>query len=124
MTPAEARAALQSYDPATGRRINFRIKPGRKTSLRELAKRARAERLAARLVAKAEAPGAARRVDPLERIALVKRLRKPGMTDVEVNEIVRVIDGYLGGCLSAAEWRLWLRRREGSSDRRYPRAVY
>jgi hypothetical protein len=111
MTPAEARAALQSYDPVTGRRINFRIKPGRKTSLRELAKHEKAERLAARLVAKAEARRPARRVDPHERIALVNRLRTPEMTDDEVDELVRVVDGYLSGCLSAAEWRLWLRRR-------------
>jgi hypothetical protein len=50
------------------------------------------------------------------------------MTDDEIDELVRVVDGYLSGRLSAAEWRLWLRRREGSSerlrDRRNPRAVY
>jgi hypothetical protein len=107
---------LESYDLATGRRINFRIKPGRKTSLRDQAKRERAERLAARLVAKAERRGAARLVDPHDRIALVNRLRKPAMSDVEIDELVGAVDGYLSGRLSAAEWRLWLSRR-GEAER-------
>jgi hypothetical protein len=109
MTPAEA------YDPATGRRINFRIKPGRKTYLREQAKRERAERLRAKLIAKAEAREPARRVDPHERIGLVNLLRMPGTSDIEIDEIVRVVDCYLSGCLSAVEWRLWLRRRRESA---------
>ena len=53
-----------------------------------------------------------RRVDPLERAALVKRLRTPEMTDDEVDEIVRVVEVYLSGRLCAADWRTWLRRRE------------
>jgi hypothetical protein len=33
------------------------------------------------------------------------------MTDDEVDEIVRIVDAYLGGRLCAADWRLSLRRR-------------
>jgi hypothetical protein len=43
---------------------------------------------------------------------LVNRLRKPEMMDDDVEEIVRVVDAYLSGRLCAADWRLWLRRRE------------
>jgi hypothetical protein len=85
--------------------------------MREALKRDTAERRAAtaraRLIKKAEASGysSASGVNPLERAALVNRLRKPEMTDDEVDEIVRVVDGYLAGLLCAADWRLWLRRR-------------
>jgi hypothetical protein len=51
-----------------------------------------------------------RRVDPLERAAIVNRFRKPEMTDDEVDELVRIVELYLSGCLCAADWRLWLRR--------------
>ena len=72
----------------------------------------RAARTRARLIEKAEASGhsSARGVNPIERAALVNRLRKPGMADDEVDEIVSVADAYLGGRLCAADWRLWLRR--------------
>jgi hypothetical protein len=30
----------------------------------------------------------------------------------QVDEIVRIVEGYLGGRLRGADWRLWLRRRE------------
>ena len=67
----------------------------------------------ARLIEKAEAGGhsSARGVNPLERAALVNRLRKPEMTDDEVDEIVRVVEVYLSVRLCAADWRLWLRSR-------------
>jgi hypothetical protein len=85
--------------------------------MREALKRDTRERRAAitraRLLEKAEASGhsSARGVNPLERAALVNRLRKPGMADDEVDEIVRIVDAYLSGRLCAADWRLWLRRR-------------
>ena len=62
---------------------------------------------------KAEASGhsSARCINPIERAALSKRLCKPGMTDDEVDEIVGIVDAYLSGCLYAADWRSWLRRR-------------
>jgi hypothetical protein len=68
----------------------------------------------ARLIEKAEANGysAALYVNPIERAALVNRLRKPEMTDDEVDEIVRIVDAYLSGRLCAADWRLWLRHRQ------------
>jgi hypothetical protein len=34
------------------------------------------------------------------------------MTDDEIDEIVRVVDGYLSGRPSAAAWRLWFRSRQ------------
>ena len=85
--------------------------------MREALKRDTAQRRAAmtraRLIEKAEAGGhsSARGVNPLERATLVNRLRKPGMSDNEVDEIVCVIEGYLSGRLCAADWRSWLRRR-------------
>jgi hypothetical protein len=85
--------------------------------MREALKRNTAERRAAttraRLIEKAEASGysSARGVNPLERAALVNRLRKPGITDDEVDEIVRIVEVYLSGRLCAADWRLWLRHR-------------
>jgi hypothetical protein len=68
----------------------------------------------ARLIEKAEANGysAALHVNPIERAALVNRLHKPEMTDHEVDEIVTIVDAYLGGRLCAADWRLWLRHRQ------------
>jgi hypothetical protein len=67
----------------------------------------------ARLIEKAAASGnsSARGVNPIERAALVNRLRKPGMTDDEGDEIVSVVKAYLSGRLCAADWRLWLRHR-------------
>jgi hypothetical protein len=53
----------------------------------------------------------ARCINPIDRAALFKRLCKPGMTDDEVDEILGIVDAYLGGCLCAADWRSWLRRR-------------
>jgi hypothetical protein len=103
---------------AHGRRLRFQIRPSRKQHLREALKRETARRRAAALqadlVETAEAGGVstAHRVDPLERAALVNRLRKPGMGDDEVGDIVRIVDAYLSGRLCAADWRLWLRRRE------------
>jgi hypothetical protein len=43
-----------------------------------------------------------RSVDPLERAAMVKRLRKPEMTDDEIDALVRVVEAYLSGHLRAA----------------------
>ena len=89
-----------------------------KQVMREALKREAGQRRAAtaqaRLIEKAEANGysAALQVNPIQRAALVKRLRKPGMSDDEVDEIVRIVEGYLGGRLRGADWRLWLRRRE------------
>jgi hypothetical protein len=103
---------------ADGRRLRFQIRPSRKQHLREANKRETARRrvavLQADLVERAGAGGVstARRVDPLERAAIVKRLRKPEMTDNEVDELVRIIDAYLSGHLCAADWRSWLRGRE------------
>jgi hypothetical protein len=103
---------------ADGRCLRFQIRPSRKQHLREALKRETARRraaaLQAKLIEKGEAGGVsiARRVDPLERAALVKRLRKPKMTDDDVDELVRIVDAYLSGRLAAADWRLWLRRRE------------
>jgi hypothetical protein len=107
---------------ADGRRLWFRIQPSRKQHLRESLKRETARRraavLQADLVETAEAGGVstARRVAPLERAALVKRLRKPEMNVDEVDELVRVVNAYLSGCLCPADWRLWLRRREGDAN--------
>jgi hypothetical protein len=72
----------------------------------------------ARLIEKAEASGysAALHVNPIERAALVSRLRKPEMTDDEVDEAARIADAYLSGQLCAADWRLWLRRRAGAAS--------
>jgi hypothetical protein len=101
-----------------GRRLAFQIRPSAKQVMREALKRDAARRRAAatraRLIEKAEATGysSARGVNPLERAALVKRLRKPGMRDDEVDEIVGVVEAYLRGCLCSADWRLWLHRRE------------
>jgi hypothetical protein len=107
---------------AEGRRVRFQIRPSRKQHKREALKRETARRrvsvLQADLVERAEAHGVstARRVDPLERAALVKRLRRPKMTDEEVDEIVTIVDAYLGGGLCAADWRSWLRRREDAAS--------
>jgi hypothetical protein len=107
---------------ADGRRLRFQIRPSRKQHLREALKRETARRRAAALqadlVERAEVGGVstARRVDPLERASLVKRLRKPEMTDDQVDEIVRIVDAYLSGRLCAADWRLWLRRRRDAAS--------
>jgi hypothetical protein len=88
-----------------------------KQVMREAFKRDTRERRAAtaraRLIEKAEASGysSARGVNPLERAALVSRLRKPEMTDDEIDEIIQIVEVYLSGRLCAADWRLWLRRR-------------
>jgi hypothetical protein len=88
-----------------------------KQVMREALKRDTAQRRSAIpracLIEQAEASGysSPRGVNPLERAALVNRLRKPEMTDDEVDEIVRVVEAYLRGCLCSADWRLWLRRR-------------
>jgi hypothetical protein len=105
------------YD-GDGRRLAFQIRPSANQIMREALKRDTAERRAAiaraRLIEKAEASGysSASGVNPIQRAALVNRLRKLGMSDNEVDEIVRVVEGYLSGRLCAADWRLWLRRRE------------
>ena len=90
--------------------------------MREALKRDAAQRRAAitraRLIEKVDASGysSASGVNPLERAALVNRLRKPDTTEDDVEEIVRVVDAYLSGRLCAADWRLWLRRRgDGAS---------
>jgi hypothetical protein len=107
----------ERYD-ADGRRLAFQIRPSAKQVMREVLKRDTAQRRSAttraRLLEKAEASGhsSARGVNPLERAALVNRLRKPEMTDDEVDEIVGVVEAYLSGRLCAADWRSWLRRRE------------
>jgi hypothetical protein len=64
------------------------------------------------LIEKASGYSSASGVNPLERAALVNRLREPGMTDDEGDEIVKIVEGYLSGRLCAADWRLWLRHRE------------
>jgi hypothetical protein len=110
-------AFSERYD-ADGRRLGFQIRPSANQVMREALKRDTAQRRAAiaraRLVEKAEASGysSASGVNPLERAALVNRLRNPGMTDDEVDEIVRIVDAYLSRRLCAADWRSWLRRRE------------
>jgi hypothetical protein len=107
----------ERYD-ADGRRLAFQIRPSAKQVMREALKRDAAQRRAAvtraRLIEKAEANGYSAHVNPLERAALVNRLRKPEMTDHEVDEIVSVVDAYLSRRLCAADWRLWLRRRAGA----------
>jgi hypothetical protein len=109
-------AFSERYDD-DGRRLAFQIRPSANQVMREALKRDTAKRRAAalqvRLIKKAEASGysSARGVNPFERAALVNRLRKPGMTDDEVDKIVSVVDAYLGGRLCAADWRSWLRRR-------------
>jgi hypothetical protein len=108
------------YD-SDGRRLTFQIRPSANQVMREALKRDTAMRRAAitraRLIEKTEASGhsSARGVNPIERAALVNRLRKPGMTDDEVEELVRVVEAYLGGGLCLADWRLWLRGRRGVS---------
>ena len=90
------------YD-SDGRRLTFQIRPSANQVMREALKRDTAMRRAAitraRLIEKAEAGGhsSARGVNPLERAALVNRLRKPGMGDDEVDEIVRIVDAHLSG---------------------------
>jgi hypothetical protein len=107
---------------ADGRRLRFQIRPSRKQHLRESLKRETARQrgaaVQARLVEKAEAGvvSIARRVDPLERAAIVKRLRKPEMTDEEADEILTIVNAYLSGRLRAADWRLWLRRRASAAS--------
>ena len=110
-------AFTERYD-ADGRRLAFQIRPSANQVIREALKRDTPERRAAatraRLIEKAEASGcfSARDINPIERAALVNRLRKPRMTDEEVDEIVTIVDAYLGGRLCAADWRLWLRHRQ------------
>ena len=105
-----------------GRRLAFQIRPSANQVMREALKRDTRERRAAiartRLIEKAEASGhsSARCANPIERAHLVNRLRKPGMTDDEIDEIVRVVDAYLSSRLCAADWRLWLRRRAGAAS--------
>jgi hypothetical protein len=107
---------------ANGRRLRFQIRPSRKQHLREAIKRETARRRAAALRAdlvervKVGGVSTARRVEPLERAALVKRLRKPEMTEDEVDELVRIVDAYLSSRLCAAGWRSWLRRREDAAS--------
>jgi hypothetical protein len=109
-------AFLERYD-GDGRRLAFQILPSAKQGMREALKRDSAQRRAAitraRLIEKAEASGnsSAQGANPIERAALVKRLRKPGMRDDEVDEIAQIVELYLSGRLCAADWRLWLRRR-------------
>jgi hypothetical protein len=104
------------YD-GDGCRLAFQISPSAKQAMREALKRDAAQRRSAitqaPLIEKAEASGhsSARCINPIERAALFKRLCKPGMTDDEVDEIVGIVDAYLSGCLCAADWRSWLRRR-------------
>jgi hypothetical protein len=110
-------AFSERYD-GDGRRLAFQIRPSVKQVMREALKRDAAQRRAAtaraRLIEKVESNGysAALQVNPIERAALVSRLRKPEMTDDEVDEVVRIVDAYLSGRLCAADWRSWLRRRE------------
>jgi hypothetical protein len=111
-----ALAFSERFD-ADGRRLAFQIRPSANQVMREALKRDTAQRRAAtaraRLIEKAEASGysSARGVNPLERAALVNRLRKPGMTDDEVDELIRIVEAYLSGRLCPADWRLWLRGR-------------
>jgi hypothetical protein len=114
--------ALSGRYDSDGCRVAFQIRLSAKQVMREALKRDTAERRAAatraRLIDKAEASGysSVRGVNPLERPALVNRLRKPEMTDDEVDEIVSIADAYLSSRLCAADWRLWLRRRgDGAS---------
>jgi hypothetical protein len=106
------------YD-GDGRRLGFNIRPSARQCMRNAFKRDTAERrayaLQARLIEKAEGSGfsSARHVDPRERAILVNRLRRPEMTDDEIDELAHVVDAYLGGALSAADWRLWLVRMRG-----------
>jgi hypothetical protein len=92
-------AFSERYD-GDGRRLAFQIRPSAKQFMREALKRDAAQRRAAtaraRLLEKAEASGysSAHGVNPLERAALVKRLRKPEMTDDQVDEIVGVVEAY------------------------------
>jgi hypothetical protein len=68
---------------ADGRRLAFQIRPSANQVMREALKRDTAERRAAtaraRVIEKAEANGysAALQVNPIQRAALVNRLRKP-----------------------------------------------
>jgi hypothetical protein len=109
------------YD-GDGRRLAFQIRPSANQVMREALKRDTAQRRAAalrvRLVKKAEASGysSARGVNPIERAALVNRLRKSKMLEDEVEEIVRIVEAYLSGCLCAADWLLWLRRGESRAS--------
>jgi hypothetical protein len=111
-----ALAFSERYD-GDGRRLAFQIRPSANQVMREALKRDTAQRRSAitqaRLIEKAEASGhsSARCVNPVERAALVKRFCNPGMTEDEIDEIVRVVEAYLSGRLCAADWRLWLRRR-------------
>jgi hypothetical protein len=112
--------ALAHSQRCDGRRLAFQIRPSVKQVMREALKRDTAQRRAAatqaRLIEKAETSGyfSKRGVSPIERTALVNRLRKPGMTNEKVDEIVRVVDAYLSGRLGAADWRLWLCRHAES----------
>ena len=115
--------ALSGRYDGDGRRLAFQISPSAKQVMREALKRDAAQRRAAtaqaRLIEKAEASGysSARGVNPLERAALVNRLRKPGMSDDEVYEIVQIVEDYLSGRLCAADWRSWLRHRGDAASR-------
>jgi hypothetical protein len=108
------------YD-SDGRRLAFLIRTSAKQAMREALKRDTAERRAAttraRLIEKVEANGysAALQVNPIEHATLVNRLRKPGMTDDEVDEIVSIVEAYLSGRICSADWRLSLRRRAEAS---------
>jgi hypothetical protein len=78
----------------------------------------RAHALRRRFVEKSRsALPSARPVDPLERAMLVTHLRKPVMTDDPIDELARVIDAYLSGALSVADWRFWLTRMRGRASR-------
>jgi hypothetical protein len=92
--------AFSGRHDGDGRRLAFQIRPSAKQVVGEALKRDAAQRRAAtaraRLIEKAEASGysSAQGVNPLERAALVNRLRKPEMTGDEVDEIVSVVDAY------------------------------
>jgi hypothetical protein len=79
----------ERYD-GDGRRRAFQIRPSAKQVMREALKRDAAQRRAAtaraRLIETAEAKGYSSGIhaNPLERAALVNRLRKPEMMDEDV----------------------------------------
>ena len=90
--------AFSDHYDVDGRRLAFQIRPSAKQVMREALKRDTAERSAAelqvRLIKKAETNGCSVScgVNPIERAALVNRLRKPGMADDEVDEIEDLVD--------------------------------
>jgi hypothetical protein len=124
--------ALSGRYDADGRRLGFQIRPSAKQYMRVALKSETANRRACalqdRLIEKAAASGlrSTRSVDPLERAAMVKRLRKPEMTDDEIDALVRFVEAYLSGRLCAADGRLWLCRfmeADSLSDQERPYIV-